>query len=135
MAEEKILVMSANEHESREICEFLRKQSFDVSVYKKVEDVDKVFPDKTPFAVILDVDSISIDNRSIRDLRMKFPGACFLCTSKDRFHPELKEAIRKHIFAFLNKPVDPEELLFWLKCIRENNVDSRDPPVIQAKNP
>jgi len=135
VAEKEILVMSANEYESRELCSLLRKQCFGVSIYIKVEDVDKDFPDTTPFAVILDVDSISIDNRSIRDLRMKFPNASFLCTSKDRFHPELKEAIRHHIFAFLNKPVDPEELFFWLKCISENNVDSRDPPVIQAKNP
>ena len=41
----------------------------------------------------------------------------FLCTSKDRFHPELKDAICYHIYACLNKPVDPDEMVFWIKSI------------------
>jgi len=44
------------------------------------------------------------------------------------FHPELEEAMSKHIHASLVKPVDDEELLYWLKSICENDSDSRDPP-------
>lgn len=71
-------------------------------------------------AILLDLDSIDVENRTIRDLVLKYPGVPFLCTSRDRFHPELKDAICYHIFACINKPVDPDELLYWLRCIRED---------------
>ncbi len=72
-------------------------------------------------AVVLDIDSVPIDNRTIRELAIKYPAVRFLCTSKDRFHPELKDAICYHIYACLNKPVDPDELLFWIKSIYEED--------------
>jgi hypothetical protein len=67
----------------------------------------------------LDIDTVPVNNRTIRDLALKNPSVRFLCTSKDRFHPELKDAICYHIYACLNKPIDPDELLFWLKSIYE----------------
>lgn len=72
-------------------------------------------------AVILDLDSVTMDNRSIRDLASEFPIIPFLCISKERFHPELKDSIRNHIYACLTKPIDPDELGYWLKCIREDD--------------
>jgi hypothetical protein len=39
--------------------------------------------------------------------------------SAKRFHPELQDAIQHHIYACLNKPVDPDELLFWVKSVYE----------------
>ena len=48
--------------------------------------------------------------------------------ANDRFHPELKEALCYHIFACINKPVDPDELVYWIRCIRDNQTDSRDAP-------
>jgi hypothetical protein len=33
-----------------------------------------------------------------------------------------------YIHACLGKPVDEEELVFWVKSICENDADSRDPP-------
>jgi hypothetical protein len=37
--------------------------------------------------------------------------------SKILYNPELKEAICCHLFACLKKPVDSDELLYWLKSI------------------
>lgn len=79
-------------------------------------------------AVILDLDSTPLDNRTIRELKQSVPATPFLCASRNRFHPELQEAIRHHLFACLNKPVDPEELHYFLKCIRDNRSESRGPP-------
>lgn len=71
--------------------------------------------------VILDLDSIRIDNRTIRELTILYPHIYFLCMSKDRFHPELKDAICYHIYACLTKPLDYDELLYWLRCIDNDN--------------
>ena len=72
-------------------------------------------------AVIIDLDSVAVDNRTIRSLALQFPKIPFLCLSKERFHPELKDSIRDHIYACLIKPIDPDELGYWLKCIREDD--------------
>jgi DNA-binding NtrC family response regulator len=72
-------------------------------------------------AVMIDLDSVAVDNRSIRELALQFPAAPFLCISRERLHPELKDSIRDHIYACLAKPVDPAELNYWLKCIREDD--------------
>ena len=59
---------------------------------------------------------------------LEFPGAPVLCVSQDKFHPELKDAICYHIYACLNKPIDTEELLYWLQCIRKDETGSRGLP-------
>ena len=52
--------------------------------------------------------------------------------SFDKFHPELKDAICYHIYACLNKPIDPDELLYWLKCIQEDDTESRGSPTVES---
>jgi DNA-binding NtrC family response regulator len=75
-------------------------------------------------AVILDIDTVAVDNRTIRELTIKYPGVIFFALSAYRFHPELKDAICYHIFACINKPVDPDELFYWLRCIYEDKSDA-----------
>jgi CheY-like chemotaxis protein len=72
-------------------------------------------------AIIMDIDSLAVDNRDMRRLASAFSGTPILCISKNRLHPELTESIRSHIFACLAKPIDPEELGYWLKCIRTDS--------------
>jgi hypothetical protein len=74
----------------------------------------------------MDIDTVQIDNWAIRKLTVKYPKVYFLCLSSDRFHPHLKEALCNHIYACINKPVDPEELFFWLRSIYKNDSDPTD---------
>ena len=76
-------------------------------------------------AVILDIDTVAVDNRTIRELTIKYPGLIFFALSAYRFHPELKDAICYHIFACINKPVDPDELFYWLRCIYVDDSDAK----------
>jgi hypothetical protein len=43
--------------------------------------------------------------------------------SKNPFHPELKDAICYHIYACINRPIDPDELFYWLKSIDDDDDD------------
>jgi len=79
-------------------------------------------------AVILDIDTVSVDNRIIRKLTIKNPGVYFLCLSEHPFHPELKDAISYHLYACLIKPVDPDELIYWLRSIYENDAGQKNQP-------
>jgi len=115
----KIMVLDANENSTRELSNILESQNYPFTVTNALSSLEGSFESDEFVAVILDIDSVPVDNRTIRDLALKYPGIRFLCTSKDRFHPELKDAICYHIYACLNKPVDPDELLYWIKSIYE----------------
>ncbi len=117
----KIIILDANQKSSAELCKILGTKSYPVSHGSGLSLLENDLATGQYVAVVLDIDTIPIDNRTIRELAIKYPAVRFLCTSKDRFHPELKDAICYHIYACLNKPVDPDELLFWIKSIYEED--------------
>ncbi len=67
--------------------------------------------------VILDLDSIPVDNRLVRKLKAASPAVSILAVSSRKFHPELRQAISLYIHACIRKPLDPEELRFWITSI------------------
>jgi DNA-binding NtrC family response regulator len=122
----KIVVLDANQISRRELSQILNAKDYPLTQAHALSSLEEFLSSDQYVAVVLDIDSVPVDNRAIRQLAIKYPGVRFLCTSKDRFHPELKDAICYHIYACLNKPVDPDELLFWVKSIYEEE-DIPDP--------
>jgi DNA-binding NtrC family response regulator len=121
-----ILLMNADPEESAGIAHLLKEADFKTQSVTTSSELKKNLEDASFIAVIMDLDSMPMDNRSIKDLTLQFPNAHFLCISKERFHPDLKDSIRDHIYACLTKPIDPDELKYWLKCIRK---DDRKPKI------
>ena len=115
----KIIVLDRNKESAGELCEIIEAQHYSTRAIQSMSDLETIIKSDDYLAVIIDIDSVPVDNRTIRSLALKYPGIRFLCTSKDKFHPELKDAICYHIYACLNKPVDPDELLYWIKSIFE----------------
>lgn len=118
--EKKILVLDANLESCQRLYQILDEGCYRAIAVHSLIDLEDRIQEGNCLAAIMDVDTVPVDNRVIRDFALKYPGVRFLCTSKERFHPELKDAICYHIYACLNKPVDPDELLYWIKCIYEN---------------
>ena len=75
-----------------------------------------------PLAVILDVDSVPLDNHAIRNLKASNPAVSFLMVSRERFHPELQESISHVLYACLKKPADTDEIIYLLKSIWDHEV-------------
>jgi len=115
----KILVLSANVQESTSLCTLLNKSHFSTVPVDSIQELENILSEKDYIAVILDLDTISVSNHNLKELSITYPNVTFLCISAKRFHPELQDAIRHYIYACLNKPVDPDELLFWIKSIYE----------------
>jgi len=115
----KIVVLAADPNSMAELSNILNSENYAHTEVHAMSSLKALFDSESYVAVVIDIDSVQVDNRAIRNLALKYPGIRFLCTSRDRFHPELKDAICYHIYACLNKPVDPDELLFWIKCIYE----------------
>ncbi len=113
----RVVLISKKSKEQNEIDAVLSKNSYRSHLIESIENLDDTLTEMSCNCVIFDLDSISIDNRTIRELTIQYPHIYFLCMSKDRFHPELKDAICYHIFACLSKPLDYDELIYWLRCI------------------
>ncbi len=123
--EKGIVVLDADQKQCRDLCLNLEKNRYKASPIYSIENLVDRLNETDYLAVIMDIDTIAIDNRTIRELTIKYPGVYFFCLSKDRFHPELKDAISYHIYACLKKPVDLDELFYWLRSIYENEADHR----------
>jgi DNA-binding NtrC family response regulator len=124
--EKPIVVLDADENQCRALCTMLEERRYRAVPIHKILKLEKCIQRDGCLAVILNIDTVSVDNRTIRDLTIKNPGIHFLCLSKDRFHPELKDAICYHIYACINKPVDKDELFYWIKSIYENEVNLKN---------
>jgi two-component system, NtrC family, response regulator GlrR len=121
IGQKTILFMNADPEESAGISFLLEEADFSTHSVASPAELKKKMKEASFMAVIIDLDSVAVDNRTIRDLASQFPTIPFLCLSRERFHPELKDSIRDHIYACLTKPIDPDELGYWLKCIREDD--------------
>lgn len=126
--EQHILIVNSDREESALLAEMIHSAGCRIHLCHSMADMMATLAGSPFMAVVLDIDSLDMDNRAIRNLTLAYPDTCFLCTSRERFHPELKEALCYHIFACINKPVDPDELVYWIRCIRDDQTDSRDPP-------
>jgi DNA-binding NtrC family response regulator len=116
-----VFIVDADPEESAGISHLLQLAGCVAQTVGSTAELRNRLSGKGCIAVIMDIDSVAMDNRTIRDLAAAFPTMPFLCISKERFHPQLGDSIRNHIYACLTKPVDPDELGYLLKCIREDD--------------
>jgi len=117
-----IVILDSDKDSSENLFQILSSRHYQIDRIQALSALEDLIGSNRYLAVVVDIDSVPVDNRVIRNLTLKYPEVRFLCTSKDRFHPELKDAICYHIYACLNKPVDPDELLYWIKCIYEEDL-------------
>ena len=122
--EKRIVLLDADTAQCKQLCALLEKERYSVSTLHSLQNLEKHLEKKKFQAVIIDIDTVPVDNRTIRKLTLLFPGVYFFCLSEQPFHPELKDAICYHIYACLNKPVDEDELFYFLRSIYENETDN-----------
>ena len=122
--EKRIVLLDADTAQCKQLCALLEKERYSVSALHSLQNLETHLEENKFQAVIIDIDSVTIDNRTVRELTIKFPKVYFFCLSVQPFHPELKDAICYHIYACLNKPVDEDELFYFLRSIYENETDS-----------
>ncbi|MDZ7667410.1 MAG: hypothetical protein U5K27_19125 [Desulfotignum sp.] len=116
-----VILISRESDELHEIRRTLAENGYAAHLVENMAMLDQSLAKITANCVILDLDALDIDNPTIRKLTLQYPHIYFLCMSKNRFHPELKDAICYHIYACLTKPLDYDELLYWLRCIENDN--------------
>lgn len=117
--QDAILLISANEQHYLELCAALEGEDYRIKLLDSLEHLAGGMKGGDFRLVILDLDSLPVDNRLIRKLKRKNPSLRIIGLSSRSFHPELQETMSSHIYACLCKPVDEEELFFWVKSSLE----------------
>jgi DNA-binding NtrC family response regulator len=118
-----VLVLDAEKKQCWQLCELLANDQYKAIPLYSSHNLEKTITEAGCLAIFWDIDSVPAENRIIRDLTIKFPDVYFFGLSRHQFHPELKDAICYHIYACINRPVDPDELFYWLRSIEENDAD------------
>jgi len=115
--QERVVVVDANDEQRQELCIVLEREHFPTTPLHSLVNLETNLQEGKCRVAILDLDSLPVDNRLFRNLKRTNPGVCLIGLSSRPFHPELEEAMSKYIHACLAKPVDEEELVYWVKSV------------------
>lgn len=115
----RVAVVDADERYCGELCALLEQSHIPVAPLYSLEDLPGHLSREQVGVLIVNLDTLPVDNNFFRKLKKENPDLFILCLSSRTYHPELQEAMGSHIYASLAKPFNPEELFYWLKTISE----------------
>ena len=120
MGKPGVVVVAGDRQDGKQFCEQLTNLNFTAALIHRPEDLEGFIQRSPNIAVIFDLDTVRPDNQFFRALKKRHPRIHLLGVSSLAYHPGLEEIIGSHLYACLVKPLDLEELSFWLKTISEN---------------
>ena len=115
-----VLVVAGYREPGYEVCSLLQELYYSATLISSLKDLEQELEKDPEVAVILDLDTVPVNNQFLRGLRKVHPQLDILGISELSYHPGLEEVIGSHLLACLVKPLDVEELCFWLKSISEH---------------
>ena len=74
-----------------------------------------------PLSLIIDIDAVPADDQLLHRINKLNPYCSVLILSTRSFHPELKESLRRNIFAVINKSSTHNELHTCLQALLESS--------------
>ena len=119
--EKEVVVLDTDKKQCKSLCALLTEHEYLSTAMSSMTNMDQYLGDSDCRAIILNLDNVSVTNKSLKHLKRKNPSVSIIAVSERQFHPELEEALREYISVCLAMPVDPDELTYWLKAIYENN--------------
>jgi DNA-binding NtrC family response regulator len=122
-------VVMADEGDCLALCSFLQRQNYRAIPLHSLMTLEREMQRSEFQVVILDLDSLPVNNRLFRDLKKVNPEVRIIGLSTRPFHPDLEEAFSAHISACLAKPIDWDELIYWLKSLGEDERSPQDSSV------
>ena len=115
-----VLVVAGDRGPGQEVCSLLQELDYPATLIPSLKDLEQELKRDSKIAVILDLDTVPVNTQFLRGLRKMHPQLDILGISELSYHPGLEEVIGSHLLACLVRPLDVEELCFWLKSISEH---------------
>jgi DNA-binding response OmpR family regulator len=116
-----VVILDPEPEHSIELCSVLEKERYQTVLVSSPGALPESLKSNPCLALIIDLDRLVWDNRSLRGLREENRGLNIIGLSSRPFHPELKEALSGYIDACFSKPVEKEHLLYWLRGVCNNS--------------
>ncbi len=113
----EIVVLGADENQCRSLCNILEERHYPSTSMYSLGSLEEYIKASVCPLVIIDLDNLPVGKHTFRRLKRLKPSLCIMGLSSKPFHPELEEAMSSHIYACIKKPVDEEELIFWVKSL------------------
>ena len=117
--QKEVITLDADPEQNRNICSLLDKLDFTPVPVASVAQFHRHASRHGCRAVIINLASISINNRILKDMKRAYPGIHIVTLSNRPFHPELEDAFRVSIYASLALPADPHDLGYLLGSVFE----------------
>lgn len=112
-----IVILDSNPKNSRGLCAILNERNYWTIPVNSLAGLPAVMDENNCQVLILDLDNVPVDLNWFRKLKRTKPSLYIVGLSSRSFHPGLEEAMSNHIYACISKPIDEEELVFWLKSV------------------
>lgn len=116
---QRVAVVAADVQYCQEVCGLLEEADIPVTPVYSLEDLPEHLKREQVAVLIVDLDNLPVNNNFFRSLKKQYPNLHILCISSRTYHLGLEEAMGSHICASLAKPLNVEELFYWLKTIAE----------------
>ena len=117
MNQPQVVVIDRDSKQGRKYCEFLEKINYSALLITSIDALEEYIHQHPAGIVIIDLDTVEVDKRVLRKLKREISDVPIIGFSNRPFHPELTEVIGQEIDVCISKPIDEEELLFWLKSL------------------
>lgn len=119
--ERYILLIGKNQSDFTELRNQIEIRNIRSFTETSLSVLDKLKESKPPFAAFIDIDSVPVNNKCIKQIKNKYPQLRILLLSEFNIHPDIKEAIVQFVYACISKPLDLDEVEFLLKSIMDDN--------------
>ena len=119
--EKEVVVLDTDKKHCKSLCALLTDHEYMSIPMTSLTSMHQHLRESDNRAIILNLDNVSVTNKSLKQLKRENPSVNIIAFSERQFHPELEESLREYISVCLAKPVDPDELTYWLKTIYDNN--------------
>ncbi|MBC8439414.1 MAG: hypothetical protein H8D87_06995 [Deltaproteobacteria bacterium] len=120
-AEALIVIVGKDDYGYQSLTQLLQEEAYNGIIVKSIPALEVYLSENECMAVLIDIDTVPVENRTVRELTIKYPQSPLLCMSDTKYHPDLKETICYHVYACINKSIDPDELFYLLRSIRDDN--------------
>jgi DNA-binding NtrC family response regulator len=121
-----VLMVTGDRQDGKRFCGLLGAMHYNARMLTSLEELHMCLQEASEVAVILDLDTIAADKQFFRTLHRSHPRLHILGISSLAYHPGREEVIGS-LYACLVKPLDTEELGYWLKTIAENLSETESP--------
>ena len=111
---QEIAVISASQPLVAEISSILEQSTYSALILSDFAELENYMRQRGSSVLILDLDRLPVTNHLLRELKRKHT-VTLVAVSAEKVHPSLEESLRHHLFACLQRPVDPDHLLLILE--------------------